>query len=145
MPHVVLIARTADEDSLWGTLILADQLSNRNNQVAVVFTAEALDALHEGTLRWSPNLSARDTRAAITRRAVELGYEFNDKSRDPRWTDFRSWLDTYAVEERIRLFACPIWSALLGLDASAVPALERIDNDAYADLLAAADTVIGGL
>lgn len=139
----VLICRDALEDAVLGNVALARAMARRGDQVALVFTGEALAALDKGTFRWSPNFKTRDARSALIAAAEDGGLPLAHRELDSRWSDVRSLVRSMAEEQNVRLVACPLWSRLLGLDAE-VNYLDRIDESQLIELLKKADTVVGG-
>ena len=69
----VLICRDALEDAVLGNIALARAMAQRGDEVALVFTGEALAALDKGTFRWSPNFKTRDARSAAIAAAEANG------------------------------------------------------------------------
>lgn len=142
LPSTVIVSRFAEEDSIVGCIELARIVADRGSDIALVFTHEALHALHRGTMRWSQSLVDRRSRARIIEKAVGRGLQFADASRDARWSDIRTLVEQIGSLPRIRLVACPVWSDYLDL-GDALPHLERVTAEEYADLLLSS-TVIGG-
>jgi hypothetical protein len=139
----VLICRDALEDAVLGNIALARAMAQRGNEVALVFTGEALAALDKGTFRWSPNFKTRDARSAIIAAAEASGLPLAHGDLDSRWSDVRGLVRAMADEENLRLVACPLWSCFLDLDPE-VNYLDRIDEGQLIDLIEKADTVVGG-
>ncbi|MBI5947267.1 MAG: hypothetical protein HY875_03925 [Chloroflexi bacterium] len=138
----VLICKDALEDSVLGNIALGRTLAKRQGDVTVVFVGEALWALAGGTFEWAQNFKGREMRSTVIRGADRLGHGIADAERDPRWTDIRAFVRSASAEPGLRLVACPIWTAFLGLDADP-DYLQRIDEQALADLITSANTVIG--
>lgn len=140
---IVLICRSAQEDSVIGNVALAMEARKAGREAAVVFTGEALAALIGESFGWSPLLQNRDARMTISRNAQAAGIPASS-TKDARWTDIPRLLEG-ASQSGVRLVACPIWSQLLGVDGQ-VPAalLEKTDTPALLTLLSEAKTVVGG-
>jgi peroxiredoxin family protein len=140
---VVLICRTAEEDSLIGNMGVAKAFAAAGQEATIVFAGEALHALDRGTLRWSESFKGRDARATIIRGAEGAGVAVADRARDKRWSDVRTLLEDTAADGAVRLVACPVWAGFLG-QTEEPSYLDRIDETQLVALLAAADTVVGG-
>ena len=139
----VLICRDALEDAVLGNVALARAMAGRGEEVALVFTGEALAALDKGTFRWSPNFQTRDARSAVIAAAEACGLPLAHRELDARWSDVRALVRSMAGEKNLRLIACPLWERLLDLDAE-LDYLDRIDEAELIDLMKKADTVVGG-
>ena len=139
----VLICREAVEDSVLGTLALARSFARGGDDTNVVFTGEALHALDTGTFEWSPNFKTRDAQALVIGGAEQAGLALAHPDLDSRWSDVRAFVDSLADEPNLRLLACPIWTAILGLKQ--LPGrLESIGENDLVDLLRSAETIVGG-
>ena len=139
----VLICRDALEDAVLGNIALARAFAQRGDEVALVFTGEALAALDKGTFRWSPNFKTREARSAVIAAAEACDLPLAHRELDARWSDVRSLVRSMTAEENIRLVACPLWSRFLALDPE-VDYLDRIDEEQLTGLLIQADTIVGG-
>ncbi len=139
----VLICRDAIEDAVLGNIALARTMAQRGDEVALIFTGEALAALDKGTFRWSPNFKTRDGRSAVIATAEAYGLPLAHGDLDSRWSDVRALVRSMADEENLRLVACPLWGRLLNLDPD-LDYLDRIDEGQLVDLLKKADTIVGG-
>jgi peroxiredoxin family protein len=139
----VLICRDAEEDSVLGNLSLAVAMRSRHDSVSVVFTGEALHALQRGTFRWSDSFKGREIRTEIITRAEAAGLPLADRARDRRWSDVRALVRHVGAQGDVRLFACPIWSDLLG--EQPCPDLEELAQADLVALLSDATTVIGAM
>ena len=138
---VVFIVRDALASSVVGTMLTAIEIKQSGVDTAVLVTQEALAALADGTLAW-PRELASERRYVLADRAetMELPVRGRGASRQ---------VDALGVVAKARdagvpLFACPIWTSLLGLDAPP-NGLDALDTDAMTELLEEADTVIGSL
>ena len=139
----VLICRDALEDAVLGNVALARAMVGRGEEVALVFTGEALAALDKGTFRWSPNFQTRDARSAVIAAAEACGFPLAHRELDARWSDVRALVRSMADEKNLRLVACPLWERFLDLDAEP-DYLDRIDEAELIDLMKKADTIVGG-
>jgi peroxiredoxin family protein len=139
----VLICRDALEDAVLGNVALARAMARRGEEVALVFTGEALAALDKGTFRWSPNFQTRDARSAVIAAAEACGLPLAHRELDSRWSDVRGLVRSMAGEQNLRLVACPLWSRFLDLDPG-LDHLDRIDEEQLIALIRNAETVVGG-
>ncbi len=140
----LLICRDALEDSVLGNLALARAVAKHGDEAVVIFTGEALVALDTGTFQWSPNFKTREARGKVIAGAEAAGLPFGHKEGlDSRWSDVRALVVAMKDETNVRLVACPLWSQFVEL-GSAVEYLERIDEDTLVDMLANAQTIVGG-
>src|SRR3990172_1266108 len=136
---ILFICRSAQEGSVIGNVGLALEAQKAGQQVAVVFTGEVLAALAGQSFNWSPLLIGRDIRARISKNAKNLGIPANS-AKDDRWTDMRRLVQE-AKTGGLALWACPLWSQLLGVDGRLPEALERVDMAAYIKALRDAKTI----
>jgi peroxiredoxin family protein len=139
----VLICREAIEDSVLGNLALARAFARSGEEVAVVFTGEALRALDTGTFEWSRNFKTRESQAGVIAAAENAGLSLAHPELDSRWSDVRGLVRSIGSEPGVRLIACPLWSEFAGFDTR-LEYLERISEQELLDLLRNADTIIGG-
>jgi hypothetical protein len=115
---IIFICRQAEENSVLTNLAMAMEAVEQGRTAAVLFSEDALAALAGRSFRWAPLLSGRDDRIQIARQATKLGIPFAAE-RDQRWTDVPRLLAA-AAGAGVALWACPLWSRLLGL-AEPVP------------------------
>jgi peroxiredoxin family protein len=139
----VLICRDALEDAVLGNIALARAMAQSGEEVALVFTGEALAALDKGTFRWSPNFKTRDARSTVIAAAEANGLPLAHGDLDSRWSDVRALVRSMADEKNMRLVACPLWARFLDLDPE-LDHLDRVDEGQLIDLMKKADTVVGG-
>lgn len=137
----LFICRQGTEDTVVGNVALARVWRESGREAAVLFTGEALAALSAGPVQWSPLFQSRPARMTISRNAERLGLPLADP-RDGRWTDVRRLLRETA-SAGVPLWACPIWSALLGIE-SPPEGLTAISRERLLEELAASDMVVGG-
>ena len=130
----VLICRDALEDSVLGNIALARAMAQRGDEVALVFTGEALAALDKGTFRWSANFKTRDARSAVIAAAEANGLPLAHGDLDSRWSDVRAMVRSMADQEKLRLVACPLWGGFLDLDPE-LDCLDRIDEGQLIELI----------
>jgi len=140
---MLLICRDALESSVIGNVALAMEAKKAGQDVAVLFTEEALAALAGESFRWPPLFESRNARAKISKNATALGYEVSN-SKDSRWTDLSRLLKA-AKDTDIDLMACPIWSKILDVEGKLPPEISTIDNATMLQALRDAKTIVGGL
>lgn len=136
----VFICRQGTEDAVVGNVALAKAWREGGQEAAVLFTGKALAALTSGPVQWSPLFQGRAARMTISHNAESMGLPLADP-RDGRWTDVRRLLKE-AASMGVPLWACPIWSKLLGIQAPP-EGLEAISRERLLEELAAR-TVVGG-
>lgn len=143
MGKIVLICRDALENSIIGNVGLAMEAKKAGEEPSVIFTQEALDALAGASCDWSPLFRPREMRMKITRAANGRGIPAASP-KDDRWSDMKRLLQG-AKESGVGLYACPMWSDLLGLKGKLPAELTEIDMGAVFQALKEADVVIGSL
>lgn len=137
---ILLICRDALENSVVSNLAVAMEAKKRGEEVAVLFTQEALAALSGQMLDWSPLFRDRDTRTKIAKAATRLGIPWADK--DPRWTRPRQVLQA-AHQSGVSLLACPLWSELLETKGKLPPEVKEIDLPTALQAMKGAKVIIG--
>jgi hypothetical protein len=140
---LLFIARDALASSLIGTVLAARDARDAGRTAAVVVTGEALAATAGGTFAWPRELAGQHMRLGLADRGTKvLGLPLVAKG-EGRQLDPKACLAA-AVADGVTVYACPIWSALLGLDAP--PAgLVALDRPGFTRLLAEAGKVVGSL
>jgi hypothetical protein len=139
---LLLIVRDALASSLVGTLLAARDARDAGREVAVLITGEALAASAHGTFGWPRELAGQAMRLTLADRGKALGLPLLAKG-EARQLDPKALL-TATAAAGVALYACPIWSALLGLEAP--PAgLAGLDRPGLTRLLGEAGKVVGGL
>ena len=140
---VLLIVRDALASSLIGSLLAARDAHAAGRSVAVLVTGEALAAASGGTFGWPRELAGQAMRLGLADRGgKELGLPLLAKG-EGRQLDAKALLIATAAEG-VAIYACPIWSALLGLDAT--PAgCTALDRAGLTRLLGEAGKVVGAL
>ena len=139
---LLLIVRDALASSLIGTLLVARDARDTGREVAVLVTGEALAATARGTFAWPRELSGQAMRLGLSDRGKALGLPLLAKG-EGRQLDPKALLAATGAAG-VALYACPIWSALLALDAP--PAgLTALDRPGLTRLLHDAGKVIGAL
>lgn len=139
---LLLICRDALESSVIGNIAVAMEAKKAGQEVAVLFTQEALAAMAGQSLRWPPLLESRDARAKVSKNATAMGIEVANQ-KDSRWTDISRLLKS-ANDANIGLLACPIWAKILDVDGKLPPEIKIVDGDAMMKAMHEAKTIIGG-
>jgi hypothetical protein len=145
MPEMdlVLIVRDALASSLIGTLLAARDAHAAGRNVAVVLTGEALAAAAGGTFAWPRELAGQTMRLGLADRgSKELGLPLLARG-EGRQLDPKALLIATAADG-VTAYACPIWSALLGL-ATPPAGLTALDRPGFTRLLAEAGKIVGSL
>ena len=140
---LLLILRDALASSLAGGLLTAIEAEKAGQEVGVVFTQEALAALARGSFAWSRALSGQEMRLLIADRAAAAGLPLLGKG-EGRQLDAKA-LVARAAEVGVRLYACPLWTSLLGLDGALPSGLEALDTAGLLGLIQNAKKVIGSV
>lgn len=139
----LFILRDALGSSAIGTLVAAVDAKQAGRDVAILVTQEALAALHGASFDWPRALANPAMRFRLADAGKELGLPLQGRGAarklDPKATV------AWARGEGVVLYACPLWSALLGIDDASAMGLERIDRAAAANLIAEASQVVGSL
>lgn len=140
---LLLIVREALASSLIGTLLAARDARDAGRTVAVLVTSEALAAVAGGTFAWPRELGGQAMRLGLADRgSTALGLPLLSKG-EGRQLDPRAFLAA-TIAAGVPVYACPHWSALLGLDLP--PAgLTALDRPGLTRLLAEAGKVVGSL
>jgi len=139
---LLLIVRDALASSLVGTLLVALHARKAGRAVAVLLTQEALAAAARGTFAWPRELSGQEMRLAMADHAAAVGVPVSGRG-EGRQLDAQS-LIAQAAAAGVVLYACPIWSALLGLQ-HALPGMQALDAAALSSLVQNAKQVVGTL
>lgn len=140
---LLLIVRDALASSLVGALLTAREARKAGQEVAVVVTQEALAAVARGAFQWPRELSGQEMRLLIADRGAKAGLPLLGKG-EGRQLDVKA-LVPQAVEAGVRLYACPIWSALLGLEGKLPHGLQALDAQTFFELVHGSTKIIGTL
>jgi len=140
---LLFIVRDALASSVVGNLLTAAHAKKAGQDVAVVFTQEALAAVARGSFGWPRELSGQEMRFLMADRAGTLDVPVAGRGESRQ-------IDTKGLIAQIRdagvpLYACPVWAALLGLDGKLPQGLQAVDTGAVCALLRDARQVIGSL
>ena len=140
---LLLILRDALASSLAGGLLLALDARKAGQEVGVVFTQEALAAVAGGSLAWPRELSGQEMRYAIADRAANAGLPIIGRGQ-ARHLDVKG-LIPQAREAGVSLYACPIWSSLLGVEGKLPQGIKVLDTDGFLKLIQDAKKAVGSL
>src|SRR5688572_3788636 len=123
---LLFIARDALASSLIGSLLAARDARDAGRSVAVLVTGEALAAAAGGAFGWPRELAGQRMRLALADRgAKDLGLPLLAKG-EGRQLDAKALLAATGAAG-VTVYACPLWSALLGLPTppAGLTALDR--------------------
>lgn len=136
----LVILRDALASSVVGGLLFAIEARKAGQTVGVLFTQEALAALARGCLTWPRELTGQEARLALADRGAALGVPLTARG-EARQLDAKG-LAAKAAEAGVPLYACPIWTGLLGLDRPPT-GLQSLDTAGVLALIRDARHVIG--
>lgn len=140
---LVLIVRDALASSLAGNVALALGAKEAGQDVGVLFTGEALAAVAQGTFEWPRELSGQRARLALANNAASAGLPVAGRG-EGRIVDVKAMMSR-AREAGVVLYACPMWTPLLGLTDRLPEGFRGLDTAATLDLLTNTKTVVGAL
>jgi peroxiredoxin family protein len=140
---LLLILRDALASSLVGSLLLALNARKSGREVGVLITQEALAAVARGSFEWPRQLSGQAMRLAMADRGRAAGVPVSGRG-EGRQLDARGLLSE-AREAGIVLYACPLWSSLLGLEGRLPDGIQDLDAAAVSGLIQDAKQVVGTL
>jgi hypothetical protein len=140
---LLLIIRDALASSLAGALLTAVQAREAGQTVGVLLTQEALEAAARGSFSWPRELSGQAIRLGIAERASQQGLPLLGRGAG-RQLDARGLL-SHAERAGVELYACPVWTTLLGLADELPQGLRRLDGSALIELIRNSGRVVGSL
>jgi len=140
---LLLILRDASASSLVGNLLMALNAKEAGGKVGVLITQEALAAAARGSFEWPRELSTQNVRMTLADRGAEKGVPVLGRG-EGRQLDAKGFM-AKAREAGVELYACPIWTPLLGLEGNLPPGLQGLDAAGLSGLLQKAKRVIGTL
>ncbi len=140
---LLFILRDALGSSAIGTAVAAVDAKRAGRNVSILVTQEALAALCDSSFDWPRALSNPAKRFQLADGGKELGLPVHARGA-ARKLDPRSTL-AWAREAGVVLYACPVWSALLGVANVLPEGLDTLEREAAADLIADAKQVVGSL
>jgi peroxiredoxin family protein len=140
---LVLICRDASASSLLGNLLVAMEARKAEQEVAVLFTQEALAALAGGVVLWPPGLQGQQIRLAMVAgaQAMEIPVMLRGEGRQ---VDAAAMVEK-AKQAGVPMYACPTWSQLLNTKGKLPAGIAEMDTATALKTLAAAKRVIGSL
>jgi peroxiredoxin family protein len=140
---LLFILRDALASSLVGSLLTAMAAQKAGREVGVLFTQEALAAVARGSFEWPRELSGQEMRLTIADRGAAAGLPLLGRG-EGRQLDAKGVL-ALARDAGVRMYACPTWSMLLGLEKTLPADLEPLDTAALLSLIDGAQRVVGTL
>jgi len=140
---VLFILRDALASSLVGTLLTATAARKAGRKVGVLFTQAALAAIVRGSFEWPRELAGQEMRLTIADRGAAAGLPLLGRG-EGRQLDAKGVL-ALARDAGVRLYACPTWSSLLGLEQTLPADLEPLDTASLLSLLDGAKRTVGTL
>lgn len=138
---LLLILRDALASSLVGGLLLAIEAKKAGRTVAVILTQEALAALVQGSFEWPRELSGQEMRLALADRAKEANLPLLGRG-EGRQIDAKG-LVSRALEAGVGVYACPLWSPLLGVEDRLPEGVQALDTAAALKMIEEARQVVG--
>lgn len=140
---LLFVIRDALANSVIGNLLTARAAKEAGQEVAVVFTQEALAAVARGSFGWPRELSGQEMRYLMADHAGTLGVSVSGRG-ESRQIDTKSFI-AQIRDAGVPLYACPVWSVLLGLQDALPSGLQALDTTTVCTLLRDAKQVIGTL
>lgn len=117
---IVLICREGETNSVLTNTAVAMDAVQSGQSAAVLFTEDALAGLAGAAFGWAPALKDRGARTLVARGATALGYPVANE-KDTRSTDVMRLLRA-ADAAGVKLWGCPLWGRILGVDGEGAPA-----------------------
>lgn len=140
---LLLIVRDALANAVVGSALAARDAHDAGRSVALLLTGEALAACAGGTFAWPRELAGQPMRLGLADRgSSDLALPLVSKG-EGRQLDPKALLAATAAAG-VPVYACPIWTVLLGL--SAPPAgCTALDRAGLTRLLTETGKVVGAL
>jgi len=138
---LLLICRDALASSLIGNLLVAMEAKKAGSEVAVLFTQEALAAVAGGTFSWPRELSGQEFRLRMADSGSAMGLPLMGRG-EGRQLDPRKMV-AKAREAGVPMYACPIWTGLLGLRDKLPEGVQAPEPTEVFKMLSEARTIIG--
>ncbi|HYM49875.1 MAG TPA: hypothetical protein VET65_04805 [Candidatus Limnocylindrales bacterium] len=138
---VVLLCRDAHAESIVDAMLFARDAVKAGRTAGVIVTGAALLAMSQGHFLWSRGFWPQQIRWGIADRAKAVGMPVTGRGQ------FRA-LDVKGVilqarDAGVRLFACPTWIPLLGLEDALPEYLQSLDHAGALEMMERASTVVG--
>jgi len=140
---LLLILRDALASSLVGSLLMALNAREAGKKVGVLITQEALAAVSVGSFEWPRELSGQELRLTMADRGGARGVPLLGRG-EGRQLDAKG-LISKAQEAGVELYACPIWTSLLGLEGKIPDGIQRLETAGLPGLIQDARQVVGTL
>ena len=140
---LLFILRDALASSLVGSLLTATEARKAGREVGVLFTQEALAAAARGSFEWPRELCGQEMRLTIADRGAAAGLPLLGRG-EGRQLDVKRLISS-AHDAGVHLYACPIWSSLLGLEGKLVHGMQSVDTAALLNIIEGAKRVVGTL
>lgn len=138
---LVFICRDALASSLLGNILLAQEAYKSGMKVAILFTEEALAALSMGIFMWPKDLQGQSTRLTMANNAPAMDVPVMLKGQGKQ-VDVMGMFQK-AINAGVDMYACPIWSQLLGLKGKLPQGVAEMDLATMLKTLGEAKKVIG--
>jgi hypothetical protein len=122
---------------------MAMHASEGGRKVGVLITQEALAALAGGCFEWPRELSAQRVRWTIADSGKSKGIPLLGRG-EGRQLDVKGLLSK-AREAGVAVYACPIWTSLLGLEGRMSETIQSLDGPGLSALIKDAKQVVGSL
>ena len=139
---LLLICRDALASSLVSNMLMATEAKKAGVDAGVIFTQEALAAISGGTFVWPQGLTGQSTRFKMADNAKAMGLPIMGGKGDGRQIDVRQ-LVVMAKEAGVSMFACPMWTGLLGLQGKLPQGIAELESDKLLKMLQETKIVIG--
>lgn len=140
---LLFILRDALASSLVGTLLTATAARAAGREVGVLFTQEALAAIVRGSFEWPRELSGQAMRLVIADHGAAAGLPLLGRG-EGRQLDAKGVV-AVAREAGVGMYACPVWSSLLGVEGTLPAGLEPLDTTGLLDMIGGARRIVGTL
>jgi len=140
---LLVIVRDALASAVVGSLLAARDAHDAGRSVAVLLTGEALAASAGGTFAWPRELAGQPMRLGLADRgSKDLGLPLVSKG-EGRQLDPKALLAATSAAG-IPIYACPLWTALLGI-ATPPAGCSPLDRAGLTRLLTETGKVVGAL
>ena len=123
--------------------MMALEARKTKSNVGVLITQEALAATAFGSFEWPRELSGQALRMTMADRGAGAGLPLLARG-EARQLDARGLITT-ARQAGIALYACPMWTSLLGLENRIPDGIQALDSGTVVRLIQDAKQVVGTL
>lgn len=139
--HTVFILRDALASSLLTTLYYAMETRKQGRTASVIFTGSALQALAQGVFLWPVDLQEQPLKWVIADNAKNMGLPTRGRG---QWRQMDvAEMVGQAAKGGVALYACPLWTELLGHKDSLPEGVAKLGTADALALVAKSDKVIG--